>query len=429
MDYNQALQYLHNAPQFKGVLNLENMRSLMDILDEPQNKLNCIHIAGTNGKGSTAAFLSSILQEAGYKTGMYTSPYIHKINETIQINGQPINDYDFAELLTEVRTQTEFLPADKKPSEFELTTGLAFLYFQRKKCHMAVIETGVGGRLDATNVIKSPLISVITSIDYDHLKILGKTLEEIAFEKAGIIKPERPLVSWPQSPQVKRVLEAACKEKSSGFIEADFENLSIKETTEALTTFDYKEYKELEISLLGKHQAMNAALAAEAAITLSSLGFNVPEGALRRGLLTAKWPGRFEILHHSPEVIIDGAHNMHGLKTLKENLKLYYPGKKFIMITGVLADKDYRTMMNEMLPLALGFYTVTPDNHRALPANELANYLRQFHNDVTACETAEDAVRNALKNARSQDVICAFGSLYYIGRVRSMFTAYAGTYK
>ena len=436
LSYAEALEYIHGINRYAKKLGFENLRRLLRELGNPQDRLRFIHVAGTNGKGSTAAMLASVMRAAGYRTGLYTSPYLQRFTERIQVDGREIPEAEVAWLAGEVRDAIASIVAEGygHPTELEVVAAIAFLYYEQAGCDVVSFEVGLGGRFDPTNVIGTPLAAVIATIDYDHVSKLGDTLEKIAFEKAGIIKPGGDVALYPQPEGVERVFRQAAESAGANLSICDFSSLRQEAYGLGGQRFSYKSYKGLEISLIGDFQMKNAALAVEAADMINrnpDSGVYVPEEALRRGLKEARWPGRMEILCDSPTVIIDAAHNAQGARALGEALAKYCPGSDIIMIVGALRDKDYMGIVGPTVPLASSVYTVTPLSHRALPAEELAALLlgnggAKLAGRVTACGAVEEAARLAVEEARTaqgKPVICAFGSLYYIGVLREIFGA------
>jgi dihydrofolate synthase/folylpolyglutamate synthase len=423
MNYDEALDYIHGTLKFGSKLGLHNIGLLLNLMGDPQKKLKFVHIAGTNGKGSTTAFISSILMEAGYRTGIYTSPFIQRFTERIRIGNDEIKEDDLADITGYVKKCADRMlgMGENHPTEFELVTAIAFEYFYRRKCDIVVLEVGLGGRFDSTNIIDTPELAVITTISYDHMDRLGNTLTEIAFEKAGIIKPGGDVVLYGQSPEVEKVFEEACAQRGATLHRTDFSSLVLHEYGIDGQIMSYERYDRLRISLLGSHQTHNAAVAVQAAEQLNQKGYRISEAALKRGLLNTKWPGRLEILSRNPIVIIDGAHNAEGAFVLRKALDEYFPGKPVTLIMGVLSDKDYIAMMKTVLPGCKRLFAVTTDSPKALPAAELAKAAGRYCKNVQISDTIESAVDICMRTASSDEVICAFGSLYYIGTVRSVF--------
>lgn len=422
MTYEEALDYIHGSHKLGWKLGLHNITKLLDLMDNPHKKLKCVHVAGTNGKGSTVAFISNILIEAGYKVGIYTSPYLERFTERIKVNHSEIGKEELARLTSFVKQKVDAMlqMGENHPTEFEIITAIAFQYYCEQKCDVVVLEVGLGGRFDATNVINDSLVSVITTINFDHMQWLGNTLPGIAFEKAGIIKQNGDVVIFPQPDDVMKVFRQVCDERGARLHVVDFAGIRLLKFDIDGQVFDFNELKGLEISLLGKHQLKNAATAVQACQILCQKGFNITVDSIRQGLKKARWPGRMEVLRKNPVILIDGAHNAEGAKALRNALTEYFPNKRIIFIMGVVKDKDYKSMIEEILPIADSFITVTPNSERALSANELAIMLRNYCKNVLISDTIEDAVKASLDMSRSEDVICAFGSLFYIGAVRSL---------
>ncbi len=444
MTYEQAVQYLDRVPKFSPrsiangtePYNLTAIEELLHRLGDPQDRLKFVHIAGTNGKGSTAAFLSRILMESGYKVGVYTSPHLLDYTERMQILTPGKSPYyisgdDFGFLTGLVKDRAEDMKRDliQYPSEFELICAMAFLYFLEQEVDVVVLETGLGGRLDATNVIKTPDLAIITTISYDHTEILGETLEQIAYEKAGIIKPNGDILMYPQPPEVEEVFENVCAERKAwlhrAILPAKINDINLRGQS-----FDLPGLKNLEIMLPGVYQAGNASLAVGAAKILYTRGYdNISDDAMRKGLKNTYVPGRFELLRNDPTVIVDGGHNEEGAMILARSLESQFGDEqKVIFIMGVLADKEYDRMTAEVTPLAKKFFTVTPASDRALPAAELAKFIHTSTGiTATPCNSVQTAIRMALSQAEDDDVICIFGSFYYVGEVRNIFRATAGS--
>lgn len=422
LDYEESLKYIKSTQKFGSVLGLERIRKLMALLGDPQKELKFVHVAGTNGKGSTVAFMGSVLTEAGYSVGMYTSPGLHGLNDRIRIGTKEIADHQVSEIMTDIRKSIEEMIQEgyDSPTEFEIITALALLHFHREHCDIVLLEVGLGGRLDSTNVIDAPAVSVITSVDYDHMDILGNTLGEIAGEKAGILKPGTELILYPQREEVEEVILLKADALGIPVHKVNFNEVQILRQDDYTQQFRY-EGEDYKLTILGDHQVKNAVVAMEALKLLSSRVMRIPHDDLKKGLLLAKWPGRFEMLSHDPLVVIDGAHNRQGVEVLKGNLKRYFEGRKVIFIMGVLKDKNYTEMVREVLPLAKSFVTITVDNERALRGDELASMIREEGKEAFAAETVEKAVEKALSLREEDDILCGFGSLYYINEVREYF--------
>ena len=416
MELNEALAFIHGADWKGSRLGLERMRELMRRLDDPQNNLKFVHVAGTNGKGSTSTMLASILTAAGYKTGLYTSPHLVRVNERFRINGADIPDAALCRAAEAVKEAAGGM--SDAPTEFEILTAMGFWYFAAEKCDAVVLEVGLGGRLDATNVIPSPEAAVITNIGLEHTAILGHTLPEIAREKAGIIKPGTTAVTYPVNAAVDAVYREICAERRAAWHPAAFDALRSREHSLAGQRFDYKDEKDLTLHLLGEHQLRNAALVLETVGVLREKGWNIPERALHEGLSAARWEERFELLRIDPPVVADGAHNPQCVEALARSLDEYLPGQKVLFLLGVLEDKDYETMLARLLPYGKKFFCLTPDSSRALSAEKLCAYLRANGADAVSCTTAEDGVRRALEESGGETPVIACGSLYLMGEVR-----------
>ena len=356
MTIEQAMELIHGVEWRGSRPGLARVRELLHRLGDPQDGLQFVHIAGTNGKGSTAAMLASILRAAGYTTGLFTSPYLERFAERMQVNGVPVPDAEFAAVCEAL--QPCIAAMDDPPTEFELVTAAAMLWFRRRGCDVVVLEVGLGGRLDATNVIAAPACAVITNIGLDHTEILGDTLEQIAREKAGILKPGTRAVSYPQTPEVRAVLHEICAQRG------------------------------------------------------------IPDAAVRAGLAQVRWPARFELLRRAPWFVLDGGHNPQCAQTVADNLARYFPGRRITLLVGVLADKDYPAMLAALDTQAAAYIAATPLSPRALPAAELGDYLKRFGKPVTVCADPAQAAELALAHAAPEDVICAVGSLYMAGAIR-----------
>jgi len=423
MDYKEALEYIHGTRKLGWKLGLTNITRLLSFMGDPHKKLKFVHIAGTNGKGSTAAFINSVLVQAGYRTGLFTSPYLERFTERIRLGHEEISEDDVASITCMVKEKVEEMVASgyNHPSEFEIVTAIAMQYFYEKKCDVVVLEVGLGGESDSTNVIDTPLLAVITSISYDHMEYLGNTLEEIAMQKAGIIKQGGDVVLYPQQENVERLLERVCGQRNARLHKVDFSGIRLVKTGIDGQVFDFGEHKNIKISLLGEHQIRNAALVVKCVEILNEKGFNITESVMKQGLQAAIWPGRFQVVNTNPVFIIDGAHNAEGAKVLRKALDDYFPDRRKIIIFGVLKDKDYKSMIEEVIPVAHQVITVTPSTERGMPAEELAILVKPYCKNVLINDTIEDAIRTSLRLSSSNDVICAFGSLYYIGEINRFF--------
>jgi dihydrofolate synthase/folylpolyglutamate synthase len=412
MTYQETLAYIHNINWCFCKPGLERTRELCEKLGNPQKELRYIHVAGTNGKGSTCAMLESILRAAGFKTGLYTSPYVRRFNERMQVMGEPITDEELVEITELVRPIADSM--EEKPTEFELITAIAFEYFRRQKVDVVILEVGLGGRLDSTNVIENPLLSIITGIAFDHISLLGNTLQAIAAEKAGIIKPGCPvLFGGKPEGSACRTVGAVAQMRKAPFHRVDRSTCKIKEYALAGTRFDYGVYDDLELSLLGTYQPFNAATVLTAMELLREQGFVIPEKAVRQGLKSVRWPARFELICNDPVVIFDGGHNPQGVEAAVKSIGRYFPEEKVNLISGVMADKAYDEMINLIKPVAEQVFTVTPNNPRALASKDYAAYFEAHKVKASAYDTVEDGIRAAIKDSREsvRPLIC-LGSLY-----------------
>ena len=416
MNIEEALNYIHSVSWMGTIPGLERELELLSRIGNPQDALKYVHVAGTNGKGSTAAMLASVLRAAGYRTGLYTSPYILRFNERIQVNGEPISDDDLCRLTEFIRPHAEAM-ADH-PTEFEVVTAIGFEHFRRQKCDIVVLEVGMGGEWDATNVIKANEAAVITNIGLDHTQVLGDTLEKIARTKSGVVKRGCPCVMYRQEASVEAVFEATCRNLDAPFCPADFDSLVPRYAGLDGQVFDWGDLRDLRLPLLGEHQLKNACTALTALQVLRVAGWHIDEDAVRRGLASVSWPGRFEVMGKDPLFIVDGGHNPQCLQALEDALRAYLPGRKLIFLNGCMADKDYGDMFRRLLPFAREFVTVTPRNPRALAAQALADYIRDaLGAKATPCESVAEGVNTAIEKAGPDGAVCACGSLYMIGDI------------
>ena len=416
MNYNEALSYIHAINWTFCKPGLERVSLLCKKLGDPQKHLKCIHVAGTNGKGSSCAMLSSVLEAAGYRVGLYTSPHMIRFNERMRVNGECISDEDLARITEEVKPFADSM--EDRPTEFELVTAIAFLYFKRMNCDLVILETGLGGHLDATNVIETPVLSVITGIDLDHTAILGDTYEQIAFEKAGIIKPSCPVVLGDCNADAKTVLLKKAETCGSEIRSVDILAISDVAYSFEGSTFSYKEYKNVSLSLTGVFQPKNCATVIECVEMLRACGYTITDQSLRRGLSSVRWMGRFEVLSKDPLVIYDGGHNPQGVTAFVESLTQMISAQKVCLICGVLRDKDYTHMVSELEKVADRVFTLTIDNPRALPADELATILGEHGMEAIACSSPTEAVRAAFAYATEKNIPLAMnGSLYMYSEV------------
>ena len=417
MNAQEAIEYIHSFFWKGSIPGLSRTQELLRRLGNPEKKLKFIHIAGTNGKGSTASMTASILRKAGYKTGLYTSPYIYRFNERIQVNGEQIPDEDVATVTEYVKQFAETM--EEKPTEFELVTAIGFEYFARQNCDIVVLEVGMGGALDCTNVIETPEVAVITNIGLDHTDYLGDTVEKIAETKAGIFKSGGHAVIYRGSAGVEEVFERVCAERNVSLKKADFDSLNLRSHSLEGQVFDCGSRKELFLPLLGDHQLHNASVVLSIADTLIEKGWKITEENIREGIRDVSWPGRFDIVGHDPLFIIDGGHNPQCIDALVKNCRDYLENRNIIALTGVLADKDYGEMYRPMMPYIREFVCITPPNPRKLDAAELAEHLRRVGATATPCDTIAQGVQLAIEKAGNDGVVLCFGSLYTIGDIKN----------
>lgn len=443
MDFD-PIAYI-NTPRWQASrLGLERIRELLERLGRPQDRLKFVHVAGTNGKGSICAYLASILNAAGYRTGMFTSPYIERFEERIRVDGAMISPDELRDVTLAVREHAEAMAEETggHPTEFELMTAVALEHFARCGCDIVVLEVGLGGRLDSTNVIDAPEACVIARIGLDHTALLGNTLAAIAGEKAGIIKEGSAVVSWPQESEAMAVIEHAAAEHGCELRVPDFAQLEEgairwEDGASPFRSFSYREWTDLRTGILGSYQPQNATVALEVVSVLRGRGWHIPDEAVRAGVARTRWPGRFEIVEggSSPDgfaIVVDGGHNPQGARALADSLAEVFPGRKPVFVIGVLEDKDYPRMLEDALPLGSAFVCVTPDNPRALPAHKLARAIRWTGQDLLGCSASvnpvvardfEDAIRRARELADPDGLICAFGSLYSVAALKEAVRA------
>lgn len=422
MEYQRAREYIDESRRFGGKMGLEAIRSLLRRMGDPQKDLRFIHIAGTNGKGSVGAYLGSVLAAAGYRVGRFVSPTLYEYRERIQINGEFITPQAFgeamdpvAEALEEMRQEGEALP-----SPFELETALSFLYFKKEGCDLVLLECGMGGKNDATNVIENTELAVIASISMDHMEYLGDTISDIAAQKAGIIKPGAKVVTCRQRPEAEAVLERVCLEKGTHLEIADCAEAQVLERDLDHMIFSWRGHT-VTIRLAGAHQLENAVLALAGILALKAGGRRVTEAQIREGFEKAVWTGRFTVLCRRPFFVLDGAHNPDAASRLRESLELYFAGKRLIFLFGVYKDKQYDRIASILAPMASEIITMeTPGDPRALPAHALAGTVKQYNPHVRTAGSLEEAVRLGFEAAGEEDVIVAFGSLSFAGKITSI---------
>lgn len=415
MTYREALAYIDASQWFGAEPSLRRIEALLHALGDPQKQLKTVHIAGTNGKGSAAAMLASVLRAAGYRTGLYTSPYLFRFSERMQINGEQIGEEALARHVSTVRDKAEKM--DEHPTEFELMTAAAVLWFVEEGCEIAVTEAGLGGRFDATNALGTPECALIMNIGLDHTKILGSSVEAIAAEKAGIIKPGAPCVAYAQGESVLAVFRRRCEELGTTLRVPDFSALSAEFDSLEGQVFSYRG-EQYALSLLGAHQRRNAAAVIETVEELRRRGWHIEQDALEHGLYAAAWPGRFELCSDEPPFIVDGGHNPQCAEVVTESLLHYFPDTRRVLLLGILRDKDYTSVAAILNRAADEYICTAPESERALAADELAKAVSVFGKPVTVCNSISDAVYTAKEHAGLDGMVCATGSIYLAGSVR-----------
>lgn len=425
-----AIEKIHKFERFGMILGLERMNSLLKLLGNPQDDLKIIHVAGTNGKGSICRYIYSVLQAGGYKTGLYTSPFLEVFNERIELDGKYISNEDLAvytdRVLKCVETMTQ--RGEQSPTEFEVVTAIAFLYFKEKGCDYAIMEVGLGGSGDSTNVCKAPLISVIASISYDHTDRLGNTLAEIAGEKAGIIKEGCPVVTSAEAPEALEVIERKAEELGCMYFETRHVPYAVKSQDLGGSVFDVNiqgvTYENLEISMLGEHQIKNAICALAALSIMEERGdVSLHRDDIYKGFKAAKQIGRLEVMSAQekvPVVIIDGAHNPDGAASLRKAMKEYMPDKKILMVTGMLADKDTESILREFTAITDRFIATEPENPRKLDSESLKDKIEAMGASCESIPDCREAVKAAAERGKDFDAVLYGGSLYMIGAIRGL---------
>ena len=419
MNYEEAMNFIQNTNKFGSVLGLDNIRELLERLGNPQDQLRVVHIAGTNGKGSTLAFLAGIFRESGYRAGRYVSPASFSYEERFRINEENISKKDLCFYMEKIKNVAEEMVKDglSHPTMFEIETALSFLYFLDKKVDVVFVETGLGGRLDATNVVKKPIATVIASIGMDHMQFLGDTLEKIASEKAGIIKEGCPVISYDNTKEVNEVIKNKAKQMHAKVTFVNSAGIRVLQESLNGESFSYRSsdgrwYEKIEIPLLGRHQINNAALALETLNVIKNY-YCISDFQTEDGMRKTIWRGRIEILEREPMVICDGAHNPDGAKSLLSFLQNNFTNQRLIYIMGVLSDKDYEQMVQILAPAADKIYTVAPDNPRALSSRELCNCISKYHQNVEERQRLAECLSEVRQKAEKDDVIIICGTLSF----------------
>ena len=411
MTYDEALEYIHGISWTFCKPGLERTRDLCQRLGNPQKQLKFVHVAGTNGKGSFCSMLSSILTAAGYRVGLYTSPFVLRFNERMQVSGVPISDEKLAAVTEKVKPIADSMT--DKPTEFELITAIAFEFFREEEVDVVILECGMGGRLDSTNVIDAPILSVITGIELDHTAFLGDTIEKIATEKAGIIKHGSPVLYGDDDPSVLSIIKNKAQDVESDVYTVDKSNLFIRDMTLDGTIMDFRGVNDLRLPLLGMYQPTNCARVLMAVDILKSRGLDISDEAIRQGIAMAKWPARFEIIARDPITVFDGAHNPEGIVAAVKSIEHYFGRGGVVAVSGVLKDKDFEFIACELNKVCKKVFTITPDSPRALSSEEFAKCINNTGGNAVATDSIGEALTKARKYAVSNglSVVC-LGSLY-----------------
>lgn len=427
MNYDEAKKYIDDSNRFGSVLGLDRIKYLLKLLGNPQDNLKIIHVAGTNGKGSTCSFINSVLIKNNYNVGLYTSPYLEEFEERIRFNNENIKKEELAKIITIIKSKIDIMLQEgfSSPTEFEIVTAMAFYYYNMKKVDFLVLEVGLGGRFDATNIIKTPLISVITPIGIDHVAILGDNISKIAYEKAGIIKDNGITIIHPQELDAYKIIKDVCNKKNNKLIEIDNKNIQIKSLNNKGQSFFYKDNfkieNNLEIKMLGKHQIKNAILAFECINILKNYyHFKFKNNLIKQGLKEAFWPGRAELIDSN--ILLDGAHNLHGAKALKSILDDYFKDYKIKLVIGMLKDKDVKEVINLFLPIVAKIITTKPLSNRALTSKELKDIILNIDKDkkVIAIDEIKLAIIEAIEDIKEDEILIIAGSLYLVGNARTI---------
>ena len=426
MEYRDALAYINDKVKFGSRLGLTSIGKLMELLGNPQDDLKCIHVAGTNGKGSTSSYMATCLKTAGYKVGLFTSPYLERFNERIQINGEDIPDDVLGDITSTVKEAADKMLelGFEHPTTFEIITAIGFIYFKSQGVDYVVLEVGLGGRFDSTNIIKTSLASVITSIDYDHIKELGDTLGEIAYQKAGIIKENGIVISYEQDKEAAQVIEDVARGLKAQLYISENSNIEIVDESHKGNVFNYR-FKDqfldkVRTSLIGEYQVFNASLAITTLLVLREKGLiNISNDEIYKGILETKWKGRLEVLRREPTFLIDGAHNVQAIEHLTKALSLF-SYKRLILGIAILKDKDVDKMIGQLLPMADIVVATEAKIPRKLDADKLAEKISKYNDEIYVEKDIEKAIDKALSLASKDDLILFGGSLYLIGEVRSL---------
>lgn len=424
--YQRSLDFLYGLERFGMIFGLTQVEKILKAIDDPQQEVQAIHIGGTNGKGSTAAMIASILQKEGYRVGLYTSPHLLRFTERIKVDGKEIERDEVVELAEWMRERIEAAGITLPFTFFDFTTSMAFLYFKQKMVDLAILEVGLGGRLDSTNVV-DPLLSIITNIDKDHVEQLGRSLLKIAGEKAGIIKKGRPLITAATQPRVLRLFSRTCQEKGAPYFRVgrDFRS---EWTDDGNFNYEglHRKLWNVHLNLLGFHQITNGTTALGAMEVLEELGYTVSTDAMMEGLKEVNWPGRLEMVSSSPRVVLDGAHNPAGALVLRAALEKVFQYDRLILLVGMMKDKDAKTFLETLAPLADHIILSKPYTDRAVSPSVLLDELGRNGKKAEVVEEMKEAIEKGLSLTREEDLLCITGSLYTIGAAKSHFGATGG---
>ena len=420
MTYKQAMEYIEKVSEYGSVLGLESITRLLELLNNPQDELKFIHVAGTNGKGSTIAYLEQVLINSSYNVGAFTSPHVRNYSEIIRKNGKNITQKAIGEYIEKIKEVCDVIVSQYgvHPTIFEIECAMAFLYFRDKKCDLVLLETGLGGKEDATNVVSNTMIAILTSISMDHMSLLGDTLEKIVHSKAGIIKEGCNVILYDQSRSVHDIIENECKNKNANLHKIDFNLIKGVKVLKLYQEFTYKEWKNIRIAMMGDFQIKNAILALKVVEVLRDLGYNINDSNVRNGLLNTSWFGRISLISKKPDFYVDGAHNLAAINELVKLIEEKFKARRLIFIMGVFRDKEYEKMASQICKYAEYIITITPpDTSRALHAFELANVIKKYNPMVTAADGLREAVEMAYLLSDKESVILAFGSLSFLGEL------------
>lgn len=427
MNYDEAIDFIHSTYKFGSKLGLDNITRLTELLGNPQDSYKIIHVAGTNGKGSTCNLIHDVLMASGYRTGLFISPYLEEFTERIQINKTHIDKESLSRITSLVKEKIEVMIKEgyNHPTEFEVVTAIGFKYFEEQKIDFLVLEVGLGGRFDATNVVKNSLVSIITSISYDHMQYLGETLEKIAFEKAGIIKEESNVVIYPQSDIIKDVIKEKAYDNECDVFEVNQNDYELISSDLSGQIFKYLKndvfnLTNVKINLLGEHQILNALTALRTLEILKKSGYNITEETISKGFSTCRFEGRFEIVNHKPLIILDGGHNINGIEHFAKAVEKYFNDKKIILFYGMLEDKNPNEVIDYLTGLSKEIYTLTPDNPRAMKAEAMAELIKQHSNIKVTPVPDTSKITEILKTINKDEAVAFVGSLYMIGGVRTI---------